>query len=220
VLLLLLACSLAMLRPAQSLPKGEGSLTLGAGPDPAFGAAVEGCFDTNEGSPCAAPSSVPFDVEYRLGLGRGWEIAARGLLPPRAFAVKYAVLDEPRHPTPLSFAVQAEGGIVPRIAGERVEVSPFARLDALTSGTVPVGAHVALRPAGSGGLWLEPGADGVRPGFGYTLGIFVPIRLPGGLALAPWGGAAGFVPLHGVHALSARFGLSIEPWLVGQSPPG
>lgn len=218
MLLLLLGCAMVMLRPAHSLAKFEGGGTLGVDPDPAAFAALAECLDAPD---CELPERTPVDLEYRLGLGRGWEIGARGVLPPRALSLKYAVLDERRHPTPVSVALRAEAGVVPRTHEGRLDLLPFARGEVLVSGTLSLSPGVALRPVGSVGFAGEPTSGGeLQPGCGYTAGLLVPLRLPGHLAFAPALGVAGFIPLDGVGTIGLRVGITVEPWLGDQSPGG
>ena len=212
---------MTFLRPAHSLPKLGGAVSLSAGTDPAFGEAVAGCLDAGVATPCAAPASVPLDVAYRLGLGHGWEIGSRGFPIPRALAVKYAVLDERRHPTPVSVALEGEGGVTLRLEEAGLAALPFARGDLVVSGTLRLGPGVALRPAGSLGYWMEPMGGAVPVGGpGYTAGLFVPVRLPADLAFSPSLGVSGFFPpgTEPVHAL--RVGVTIASWLPAQSPGG
>ncbi len=200
MILLALGCSIAMLRPAHSLGKLEGSGNLGVVLDPTFQVDLH-----------SPPSSIPIDLEYRLGLGAGLDVGVRGLLPPRALSVKYAVLDERRHATPVSVAVAVEAGAQLSFDGSSVGFVPFLRSDLLCSGTARPSPGFQIRPAASAGWWTEP--DSGKQGFGWTAGIFLPMRLPGGAAIAPGVGASGRVPLGGEPDVAARLSLTLEPWL-------
>ncbi len=217
-LVLLLGCAMVMLRPAHSLAKFEGGGTLVVDPDPATTGALLDCIGVPE---CELPGRTPVDLEYRIGLGRGWELGARGLLPPRALSFKYAFLDERRHPTEVSLALRAEGGAIPRTEAGTLSLRPFLRGDLLLSGTVPLGPRFALRPVASAGLWADPDAAGrLAPVFGWTAGLLVPVRLPGDLALGPVFGVVGTINAEGVNEIALRLGLTVEPWMLYQSPRG
>lgn len=214
LLVALLGCSMAMLRPAHSLGPLEGSANLGIAVDPELDLDLGGCLDPDPGSACAPGLVSPVDFEYRLGLGHGFELGVRGLLPPRSLLVRYAVLDERRHPTAGSVALSAEAGAQLGIGAAGVELEPFVHADLLLSGTLRPGAAVQLRPAASLGWWIEPrGHVILDAGPGFTVGVFVPIRIPAGLGLAPVAGVAGWLPLGRVPEVQARLGLQVEPWL-------
>ncbi len=218
MLLLLLGCAMVMLRPAHSLAKFEGGGTLGIDPDPATTSTVLDCLGVPD---CELPDRSPVDLEYRIGLGRGWEIGARGLLPPRALSLKYALLDERRHPTLVSLALRAEGGAIPRTEAGTLSLLPFARADLLFSGTAPLSPRFALRPVASAGVWADPDEAGrLRPVFGWTAGLLLPFRLPGDLAMGPIFGVVGTINADGATAPALRLGLTVEPWLLYQSPRG
>ncbi|GDX81073.1 hypothetical protein LBMAG42_28840 [Deltaproteobacteria bacterium] len=224
LLALLGACSIAMLRPAHSLDKLSASGNLGVLVDPAFSPELSGCFDPASGGVCQLPAQSPLDLEYRLGLGRGFELGARGLLPPRALSLKYAFLDERRHRTSVSLAVQVEAGAQVTVddgplAPFPVALVPFARGDLLASGTSRLGPNMQFRPVGSVGWWVESrGAPTPDQGLGWTAGVFLPVRIPGGFAVAPVVGVSGWFPARHVTEVYARFGLAIEPWLDRPGP--
>ncbi len=219
LLLAALACTPAVLRPAHSLPALEGSGNLAVLVDP--GAQVNPAACARFEADCVSQTQALLDVEYRLGLGAGFDLGARGLFPPRALSLKYSVLDERRHRTPVSLALSAEGGVDAAGPGAglvEVTLAPFARLDALASGTARFGDNVALRPAGSIGWWVEPrGMGDLHQGAGWTVGAFLPVRIPAGLALAPWVGGSGWFPDGRPAEAWVRFGVAVEPWL---SPVG
>lgn len=206
MILLALGCSIAMLRPAHSLGKLEGAGNLGVVLDPTFHVDLR-----------TPPTSIPLDLEYRIGLGRGVDIGVRGLLPPRALSLKYAVLDESRHATPVSIALAVEGGGQLRFDGATLGLTPFLRADVLSSGTSRIAPGLQLRPVASAGWWVEP--DTGEQGLGWTAGLFVPVRLPGGLAIAPAFGVGGRVPLAGEPEVAARLSLMVEPWLEAKPQP-
>ncbi len=197
-----LACSIAMLRPAHSLDKLQASGNLGVLVDPTF-SPTGGC-----------PTQAPVDLEYRIGLGRGFELGARGLFPPRALSLKHSFLDERRQHTPISAALQVEAGAQLTSAGGAISLAPFLRADLLGSGTARLGPNVQLRPVLSAGWWAETrGSETLDQGPGWTAGLFVPVRIPGGFGLAPGIGASGWLPTLHAPEVYARIGLLIEPWL-------
>lgn len=207
-----------MLRPAHSLDKLQASGNLGVLVDPAFSLDLSQCVESAGLDGC--PMQVPVDLEYRIGLGRGFELGARGLLPPRALSLKYSFLDERRQNTPISAALQVEGGAQLTSAGGAIALAPFVRADLLGSGTARLSPNVLLRPVLSAGWWAETrGSATLDQGPGWTAGLFVPLRIPGGFGVAPGIGASGWLPALHAPEVYARFGVLIEPWL-DRSPPG
>lgn len=206
-----------MLRPAHSLDKLQASGNLGVLVDPSFSPHLAECFDPGSGGDCRLPAQAPVDLEFRLGLGRGFELGARGLLPPRALSLKYAFLDERQHSTVVSLAAQVEAGAQVTLSADSVAtltLTPFLRADLLASGTARLGPNVQLRPVGAAGWWIEPrGSPTLDQGLGWTAGVFVPVRIPGGFALAPAVGVGGWFPARHAAEVFARAGLAIEPWL-------
>lgn len=219
MLFVALACTPAVLRPGHSLPALEGSGNVAVLVDPSVQVDAAACARLE--ADCVRQTQALVDVEYRLGLGAGFDLGARGLFPPRALSLKYSVLDERRHRTPVSLAVSAEGGVDAVGSGRALvdaTLAPFGRLDALASGTARFGDNVALRPAGSIGWWVEPrGTGALYQGAGWTAGVFLPVRIPAGLALAPWVGGSGWFPDGRPAEAWVRFGVAVEPWL---SPVG
>lgn len=203
-----------MLRPAHSLAKLEGAGNLAFSVDSSADAAeadYEACLAQGG---CAQPTTVPVDLEYRIGLGRGFELGLRGLFPPRVLDLKYSLVDERRHSSVFSLALHAEAGVA-----LGTTPTPIARGDVIVSTTREVGDGVALQPALSGGYWLQTDKTGRQThGFGWTAGLFVPFRIPAEGAVAPYVGASGFSPLDGESEWFIRAGLLFEPWLERTGP--
>jgi hypothetical protein len=210
---LLAACAPAMLRPAHSLARLQGAGNIALMVDPAYDRDAEFAGCLAEGG-CDAPANSPIDIEYRIGLGRGFELGLRGLFPPRVLDLKYSLLDERRHGGALSVALHAEAG-----AAVALEVTPIARGDVLVSGTLPLADGVALRPAASAGWWLQQDRLGeLGQGFGWTGGLFVPFRIPAEGGVSPYLGASGFLPVDGQAEWMIRGGILFEPWLAFTGP--
>ena len=195
---------MAMLRPAHSLDKLDGAANLGVLVDPRLvsAAGIDG-------------QSI-VDMEYRLGTGAGFELGVRGLFPPRALLFKYAIVDERRHRAPLSVGLAAEvGAFLGEGDGHQVsfELVPYGRGDLLLSSSIRVAPGVQLRPLASAGWWEEPrGALELARGVGFTGGVFVPIRISGGIGVSPGAGVSAWLPRDRTPEVYARLGLQIESW--------
>ena len=206
-----------MLRPAHSLGKFEGAGNIAIQVDPSGATAEENYAACLEQGGCVSPTTSPIDVEYRIGLGRGFELGLRGLIPPRVLDVKYSLLDERRHEVPFSLALHAEAGVA--ISSTP---TPIVRGDMILSVTQQLSGSAALQPSASAGYWLQQDRAGIQThGFGWTAGLFFPFRIPAEGAVAPYVGASGFVPLDGEAEWYVRGGLLFEPWLERTGPdPG
>lgn len=200
---LLTGCAAPTMMAAHSLPAGEVQVGVGTyGRYSEVDAALIGDDGQVYGArPTFAPPSDPSHVnlEARAGLGHGLELGTRGLPVLSATDLKWSFLDERRHDTPLSLALDLEVGL------DRYQlVRP--RLGLLASSTLPLSGGVALMPAV--GAWAGLG------GFGYTVrldpalqvgsspatlrmattsagvatpvGLAVPVRAYQALAVAPW----------------------------------
>ena len=169
------------------------------------------CMAANPTLLCQNAETAPIDTEYRLGLGGGFDLGFRGLFPPHALAVTYSALDERRMDVPMSVAVVAEAGLEGFGSGvdePRPEV--LLRGGVMLSSTARPSPTVQLRPAASFG-WLQSPTAG--KGAEWTGGVFLPVRITANLAVAPWLGVSGWLPLDGRAATYARGGVAIEPWL-------
>ena len=148
------------------------------------------------------------NLELRVGLGKGLELGTRGVPLLSATDLKWSFLDERRHETPLSVALDLEAGVDTRWTAR-------FRGGLLTSSTLVLGRGLALQPGlgawlGSGGFGydvdLDPalvaeGADEARLllstralGLSPTGGLAVPLRITEHLAIAPWAAWVGWYP--------------------------
>ena len=203
-----------MLRPAHSLAKFQGAGNIALELDPVPEDAEKDYAACLDQGGCSVPTTSPVDLEYRIGLGRGFELGLRGLFPPHVVDIKYSVLDERRYPVPFSLAVHAEGGLTVSTTPQ-----PIARGDLIISKTQNLSETIAIQPVASGGWWLQQDRSGTEThGFGWTGGLFVPIAIPAEGAVAPYVGASGFVPLDGEPEWYLRAGLLFEPWLERTGP--
>lgn len=205
---------MAMLRPAHSLGKLDGAANLGALVDPRLVSAA--CIDGLSATDCATEGQSIVDMEYRLGTGAGFELGVRGLFPPRALLLKYAIVDERRHRAPLSVGLAAEvGAFLGEGDGHHIsfDLVPYGRGDLLLSSSIRVAPGVQLRPLASAGWWEEPrGGLELARGVGFTGGVFVPIRVSGGIGVSPGVGVSAWLPRDRTPELYARLGLQIESW--------
>ena len=206
-----------MLRPAHSLGKFEGAGNIAIQVDPFATTAEDDYAACLNAGGCSGPTSSPIDLEYRIGLGRGFELGLRGIFPPRVLDIKYSVLDERRHDVPLSLALHAEAGVA-----LSADPTPILRGNLLLSTTQKLSDSIAIQPVGSAGYWLQQDRSGAqRHGFGWTAGLFFPIAIPAEGAVAPYVGASGFAPIDGEAEWYIRGGLLFEPWLERTGPdPG
>lgn len=216
-------CIAPALRPAHSLEKGElrfagvGFYDMTAG-GPRFELSESGDADIH----------LPFDLEVRAGLGKGWEFGWKSTAPVGA-DFKYALLDERRHATPLSVAVDVDAGInspffILDIFGNEWTIAvpaPFlyAGAGALVSANVPLSASVAVRPTLNVGLRTGLYLEGLQPipsdprVVRVAAGIEVPFRVQSTRSVAPQIGAAWEHTLSGGENGIVWLGLAVEPWL-------
>lgn len=172
---------------------------------------------------------LPFDVEARVGLGEGFELGWKGLTSPLGGDLKYSILDERRHVTPISLALDIEAGFNPFVTfsiapteGGIASSAPFvyAGGGVFASTNMPVTPTLAFRPILN---------VGIRTGayFEQILGMPAPdprvARIAAGMDMPvrSWEDQA-ITPHVGVtweHALSGGdrgvfwLGLAFESWL-------
>lgn len=208
----LLACAPAMLRPAHSLGKLDATANLGA--------FVQPLGDSQYPGNCAPGQldcdfvAFPVQLEFRLGLGRGWEIGVRGLTPPRAADLKWSFLDERRHDTTVSLALDAELSV-------DLDLRTTLRGQVLASSTRPLGDDLALRPTANLGWWKEPTpTDDQAHGPGGLVGVYLPVRFLDDQSIAPYVATAAYQPLGGEVVWTLWAGVELGPWLQWTGPDG
>mgnify|MGYP001572344479 FL=1 len=201
----LLACAPAMLRPAHSLGLFQGAANLGAFVQPLGDEQYPG--DCAPGQLDCDFVAFPVQLEFRVGLGRGWEIGVRGLTPPRAVDLKWSFLDERRHDTPVSLALDAEFSV-------DLDLRVTLRGQVLGSSTLPLGDKVALRPALNAGWWKEPTpGDDDAHGPGGLLGVYLPVLFLDDQSIAPYVATAAYQPLGSRAVWTVWAGVELGPWL-------
>ncbi|MCK6501805.1 hypothetical protein L6R53_00120 [Myxococcota bacterium] len=196
-------CAAPTMMAAHSLPAGEVQVGVGGyGRYSQVDAALVGADGQVYGAePTLSPPSDPThaNIELRAGLGHGLELGTRGLPALSATDLKWSFLDERRHRSPLSLALDLEVGLDRYLA-----VRP--RLGLLASSTLPLSDKVALVPAA--GAWAGTGGFGYRvrldpalqvgsspatlllsttsAGVATPVGLALPVRAYEQVALAPW----------------------------------
>lgn len=242
-------CAAPTMMAAHSLPAGQAQVGVGGyGRYSVVDAVLVGADGETYGAePTWSPPTDPThaNIEVRAGLGKGWELGTRGLPALSATDVKWSFLDERRHRTPLSLALDLEVGL-----DRYLLVRP--RLGLLASSTLPLSDTVALMPAA--GAWAGTGGFGYRvrldpalqvgsspatlllattsAGIATPVGLSLPVRTQGQVALAPWVAwvgwwafdpevqaldcdqcNAGVQSLEPVHGSFLWVGLRMQPWL-------
>ncbi len=206
-------CAAPYLRSAHSLDRGEAELSVaGASARSQARADVISGDDTSEQSASEGFGAIWLLLEGRMGLGKGFEFGVRGSPLPYAADIKWSLLDERRMATPISFALDAEGGIDYATGEFRYAAG------VLMSATIPMG-QVALRLvvnvlAGSGSFTYEiplperyaeqADGDSLVPQLWFTyrghglwipVGAELPIRMKKRGALTLWGSYVFWQPL-------------------------
>jgi len=204
ILLWLAACAPATLRPAHSLGKLEGAGSVAAFWQPGEALYTLECDYFADSCPGFA---APVQMEFRVGLGRGWEIGVRGLTPPKGVDVKWSVLDERRHETPLSVALDAEVNV-------DLALRPILRGQVLLSSNRLLGDDLAIRPALNVGYWKEPTLDDADAhGIGGLAGVFVPVRFLDEQSIAPYVATSYYLPWGRPGVVILWAGVDLGPWL-------
>lgn len=213
-LLPLAACLAPTLQAAHSLPAGAIEVGLGVEAPVSVSSAVV-LTGTEDAAVDAAALRLPDpgDVapEFHIGLGAGFELGIRGLPFLGATQVKYSLLDETRHHTPLSIALAGELAVDPY--SDLRWLDPRAGL--LLSSTILLGGDLALRPEvaawyGRSGsaveypLPLSASDDGhtqtelrmeyTQMGVAVPVGLELPVRV-GDEAIIPYLGLTAWFPV-------------------------
>ena len=206
-------CAAPYLRSAHSLDRGNAEFSVaGASARSRGSAQVISGDDISQQSAASGFGAIWLMMEGRIGLGKGFELGVRGSPLPYAADLKWSLLDERRMATPISFAVDVEGGI-DYATGEFRYAAGM-----LMSGTIFMG-RVALRPvvnvmAGTGSFTYEiplpaqfsEQSDGYGPdpqlwftyrghGLWVPVGGELPIRLKKRSSLTLWGSYVFWLPI-------------------------